>query len=154
VNRTPPVVSVGNVPDMDATPRYDVIPASHADLFDMPAIWHVATIGPHGEPQVSPVWATFDGAHVRFPHAEGRQKWRNLRVDDRVALSATDPSNPERYLEVRGRLVNWEHDGALDLLDQLAMRYRGEEFFPRDHLGPLSKRCTAVVEPLHCTTMG
>ena len=139
---------------MDAEPTTGVIPLSHVDLFDVPAVWHVATIGPGGEPQVSPVWASFDGTYVRFPHAEGRQKWRNLCADDRVALSATDPSNLERYLEVRGRLVGWEYEGALELLDQLAMRYRGEEIFPRDHLGPLSERCTAVIEPLYCTTLG
>ena len=139
---------------MDAEPTTDVIPGSHVDLFDLPAVWHVATIGNSGEPQVSPVWAAFDGTYVRFPHAEGRQKWRNLCADDRVALSATDPSNPERYLEVRGRLVGWEYDGALELLDQLAMSYRGEEIFPRGHLGPLSERCTAVIEPLYCTTLG
>jgi hypothetical protein len=47
-----------------------IIPASHSDLFDLPAVWHVATIGPSGEPHVSPVWANFDGTHIRFPHLE------------------------------------------------------------------------------------
>ena len=82
-----------------------VIPESHSNLFDLPAVWHVATIGPSGEPQVSPVWAGFDGTHIRCPHLEGRQKWRNLQNDDRIALSATDPTDNERYLEVRGRVV-------------------------------------------------
>ena len=36
------------------------IPESHLDLFDMPNVWHVATIGPDGDPHVSPVWADFD----------------------------------------------------------------------------------------------
>ena len=131
---------------MDNSPTTPEIPASHVDLFDLPAVWHIATIGPDGEPHVSPVWATFDGTHVRFPHAEGRQKWRNLCADDRIALSATDPANNERYLEVR--------DGALGLLDAMAKKYRDEDEFPREHAAPLDKRCTAVVEPLHCTTMG
>ncbi|HCW00678.1 MAG: PPOX class F420-dependent oxidoreductase [Acidimicrobiales bacterium] len=139
---------------MDTSPSIADIPATHVDLFDLPAIWHIATIGPNGEPQVSPVWATFDGTHVRFPHAEGRQKWRNLCADDRIALSATDPDNNERYLEVRGRVVGWERDGALSLLDAMAKKYRDEDEFPREHAVPLDKRCTAVVEPLHCTTMG
>lgn len=130
-----------------------VIPDSHRDLFDLPAVWHVATVGPDGEPHVSPVWADFDGTHVRFPHAEGRQKWRNLCADGRVALSATDPSDNERYLEVRGRLVGWEEDGSLEFLDAQATKYRGEDEFPRDHLGD-RPRVTAVVEPLYCTTMG
>jgi PPOX class probable F420-dependent enzyme len=131
-----------------------VIPDSHRDLFDLPAVWHVATIGPDGAPHVSPVWADFDGTHVRFPHAVGRQKWRNLCADDRVAMSATDPSNAERYLEIRGRVVAWEPDGAVELLDELAGRYRGEDRFPRENLGPLEDRVNAVVEPYRCTTMG
>ena len=131
-----------------------IIPESHRNLFDLPAVWHVATIGPDGEPHSSPVWADFDGTHVRFPHAEGRQKWRNLCADDRVALSATDPANTERYLEVRGRVIAWELDGALDFLDSQNRKYRDEDEFPREHIPPDQVRVTAVVEPLHCTTMG
>ncbi|HAQ23341.1 MAG TPA: PPOX class F420-dependent oxidoreductase [Acidimicrobiaceae bacterium] len=132
----------------------DAIPESHRDLFDLPAVWHVASIGPDGSPHVSPVWATYDGTYVRFPHAEGRQKWRNLCADDRVALSAVDPSNDERYLEVRGRVIAWEREGALELLDEMADKYRGENEFPRENAEPLEKRCTAVIEPYHCTSMG
>jgi PPOX class probable F420-dependent enzyme len=131
-----------------------VIPSSHQDLFDLPAIWHVATIGPDGSPHVSPVWADFNGTHIRFPHVEGRQKWRNLCADGRVALSATDPTDDERYLEVRGRLVAWEDEGALDFLDAMAKKYRGDDKFPRKDAAPLDKRYTAIIEPLHCTTMG
>ncbi len=54
------------------------IPESHLDLFDMPTVWHVATIGPDGEPHVSPVWADFDGTHIRFPHKSGRQKEQEI----------------------------------------------------------------------------
>ena len=48
----------------------------------------------------------------------------------------------------------WESDGALEFLDRMAMKYRGEEKFPRQHAAPLDRRVTAVVEPEHCTTMG
>ena len=68
-----------------------VIPESHLDLFDIPVVWHVATIGPDGGPHVSPVWASFDGTHIRFPHKLERQKWKNLQNDTRISLSATDP---------------------------------------------------------------
>ena len=114
----------------------------------------MATIGPDGEPHTSPVWAGFDGIHVRFPHAEGRQKWRNLCVDDRVALSATDPADDGRYLEVRGRVVAWERDADLGFLDAQSLKYSGVEEFPRELLPPDQARVVAVIEPLHCTTMG
>ena len=61
-----------------------VIPETHRDLLEKPSIWHVATVGPNGEPQVSPVWADYDGTHIRFPHKIGRQKWRNLNRNNQV----------------------------------------------------------------------
>lgn len=128
------------------------IPETHKDLFDLPIVWHVATVGPNGAPHVSPVWADFDGTFVRFPHQAGRQKWRNLNTDNRVALSATDPEHPERYLEIRGRLVEWETENALEFLDRMAKKYRGEERFPRERM--YAERVTGVVAPEHCTTMG
>ena len=132
----------------------DLIPKTHLDLFDLPALWHIATIGPNGEPHVSPVWADFDGTSIRFPHKLGRQKWINLKLDDRVSISATDPGNPERYLEIRGRLINWEIEGALDFLDLMAKKYRGEEKFPREHAAPIEDRITGVIKPEHITKMG
>ena len=45
-----------------------VIPETHRDLLEKTSIWHVATIGPNGEPQVSPVWADYVGTQIRFPH--------------------------------------------------------------------------------------
>ena len=130
------------------------IPESHLDLFDLPAVWHVATIGPNGEPHVSPVWADFDGTYIRFPHKLGRQKWKNLNIDDRISLSATDPENPERYLELRGKVVRWEAEGALGFLDQMAKKYRDEEQFPREHAAPIEDRVTAIVLPEKFTKMG
>ena len=131
-----------------------VIPESHRDLFDLPAVWHVATIGPGGAPHSSPVWAGFDGTHVRFPHAEGRQKWRNLCAADRIAISATAPTDSGRYLEVRGRVVAWESDADLGFLDAQCLKYSGVDEFPREDIPPEQVRVIAVVEPLHCTTIG
>lgn len=42
------------------------IPESYTDLLDSTALAHVATIGPKGEPQVTPVWFGWDGTHLRF----------------------------------------------------------------------------------------
>ena len=131
-----------------------IIPESHQYLFDLPAVWHVATIGPSGEPHSSPVWADFDGTHVRFPHAEGRQKWHNLCIDDRISLSATDPADNGRYLEIRGRVAAWESDADLAFLDGQCLKYNGEDEFPREDIPLGQVRLIAVVEPLRCTTMG
>lgn len=79
-----------------------VIPVQCQDLLMKQSFAHVATIGPDGEPQISPVWIDWDGQHVLFCQAKTRQKLHNLRREPRIALSMTDPDNPYRYLEVRG----------------------------------------------------
>ncbi len=55
------------------------------------AVAFVSTLGPHGEPQVTPIWFMFDGEAVRFSLVEGRQKLRNLRRDPRIAVLLADP---------------------------------------------------------------
>jgi hypothetical protein len=44
----------------------NVIPGTHTDLLASTALAHVATIGPDGEPQSSPVWFDWDGMFLRF----------------------------------------------------------------------------------------
>src|SRR6266852_1827675 len=74
-----------------------VIPEKYVDLFQKPAFASLGTVMPDGRPQVTPVWCDFDGQHVMFNSARGRQKDRNVRRDPRVALAIIDPDNPYRY---------------------------------------------------------
>ena len=129
-----------------------MIPDTHVDILDSLAMWHVATIGPGGEPQSSPVWIGWDGTRIRFSNLTTRQKYRNLHADPRVALSATHPDDAYRYLEVRGRVVAFEPDPDGEFIDSMAAKYQGKPRF-EGHRTPAT-RCTIVVEPLHATTMG
>ena len=71
-----------------------MIPEKYQDLLTSSALAHVATIGAQGEPQVNPVWFGWDGTHLRFSQTTGRQKYRNVQRDARIALSIVDPKNP------------------------------------------------------------
>ena len=51
----------------------DIISPTHADLLSSIALAHVATIGPAGEPQSSPVWFDWDGTFLRFAQVSGYQ---------------------------------------------------------------------------------
>ena len=82
------------------------IPEKYKDLFQKRAFASLSTLMPDGRPQVTPVWCDFDGEHVIFNSARGRQKDRNVRRDPRVSLALIDPENPYRYLEIRGRVVD------------------------------------------------
>jgi PPOX class probable F420-dependent enzyme len=87
-----------------------VIPDKFKDLLQSKALAHVATIGPHGEPQSNPVWFGWDGEHILFSQTKKRQKYRNLLRNPYIALSIVDPNNPYRYLEVRGKVIRIDED--------------------------------------------
>ena len=82
-----------------------VIPDAYADLLDKRVFWHIATLGPDGALQSSPVWGGFDGGHFVFSLTRGRQKFHNLQANPSIAVLGIDPENPYRYLEIRGEVV-------------------------------------------------
>ncbi len=129
-----------------------MIPEKNADLLESTALAHVATIGPHGEPQSNPVWFGWDGKHLRFSQTTGRQKYRNVQREPRVALSIVDPNNPYRYLEIRGRVVNVEDDADLAFINSMAKKYMGQDTYPWHN--PADQRMVIVIEPDHTTSMG
>jgi PPOX class probable F420-dependent enzyme len=106
------------------------IPQSHLDLFTKKAFAHLATLMPDGKPQVNPVWVDYDGKYVIINTAEGRLKDKNMQRDGRVALSITDPDNPYRYLEVRGRVAQRTNEGADAHIDAMAKKYLGQDKYP------------------------
>ena len=123
-----------------------VVPASYHDVLAAPALAHVATIGPDGAPQSTPVWFDWDGARLLLALAPGRQKMRNLRRDPRLAVSMVDPSNPIRYLEVRGR-ATFEADPDRSLLTRLVRKYTGSD----DLSWVEGERIIVAIEPVHAT---
>lgn len=93
--------------------------------------WHLATIGPTGAPQSTPIWADTDGTHVVVNTTLGRAKDRNMRADGRVALSSFDFSNPYGFVEIQGRVVEIvEGQPAEDGIDDLSEKYLGERPYP------------------------
>jgi PPOX class probable F420-dependent enzyme len=107
-----------------------VIPDSHLDLFKKKAFAHLATLMPDGTPQTTPVWVDYDGRHVVINTAEGRQKDKNMQRNGHVALSISDPDNPYRYLEVRGKVTERTHQNADQHIDAMAKKYLGQDKYP------------------------
>jgi PPOX class probable F420-dependent enzyme len=103
----------------------DQIPVSHRDLVQCSPVAALTTVLPNGYPQTSVVWCDFDGVCVRVNTMVGFAKERNLRANPRVTLLCYDPHQPNRYLEVRGRVVELTEAGAAAHLDQLASMYAG-----------------------------
>lgn len=118
---------------------------SIVDFLKPPALAYVATIGPRGEPQVSPVIFSWDGTHLRFGMNAIRQKRRNLERDPRIALSITDPTNPFRTVEMRGKVISVEPDEGYAYHRFLSNLYFGQD--GTDALLPDEQRVVIVVEP-------
>ncbi len=129
-----------------------IIPEKYRDLFQKRAFASLATLMPNGSPQVTPVWCDFDGQHVIFNSAKGRQKDKNIRRDPRVAMAIIDPENPYRYLEVRGRVVEITEEGANDSINKLAKKYLGVDKYPYAQPGEI--RVIYKVAPEHVNVMG
>ena len=128
------------------------IPEKYRDLFQKRAFANLGTLMPDGSPQVTPVWVDFDGKHVIFNSAKGRQKDRNVRRDPRVALAIIDPDNPYRYLEIRGRVVEITEEGADANIDKLAKKYLGVDKYP--YRQGNETRVIYKLQPEHTNMMG
>lgn len=127
----------------------DLIPASHADLLELAIAPTMATIGPNGEPQCTPVWFTWDGATIRISLTTQRQKYRNLLAAPELALAFVDPDNMYRSMEVRGSATAIEADVDNLLLNTLAHRYMGIDEYTFDSEG--TERVVVSITPSHVT---
>jgi PPOX class probable F420-dependent enzyme len=99
------------------------IPQEFRDLVDRPLYGGLGTIRPDDTVQVNPMWFEFDGESLRFTHTTRRAKYRNLRHNPTMSLMITDPDDPERYVELRGRLTEIVPDPEGLFYVRLAERY-------------------------------
>ena len=121
-------------------------------ILESTALAHIATIGPNGEPQVSPVWFSWDGTNLLFSQTTTRQKYRNLQRDPHIAISLVDPTNPYNYLEIRGRVVSIENDVDNAFINSMAKKYMGQDVYP--WASPTEQRVVVAVTPEHTSGMG
>jgi PPOX class probable F420-dependent enzyme len=128
-----------------------MIPAGFEDLLSGTAVAVVATAGADGRPQNNPVWFHWDGSHLRFGTLQGRQKYRNLRRDSAIALCIVDPQDSARYIEIRGRAIDFEDDADAHFARTVLQKYTGTDDAP--WLQPDPGRVAVVVQPEHCTSM-
>ncbi|WP_327683927.1 PPOX class F420-dependent oxidoreductase [Kitasatospora sp. NBC_00458] len=113
-------------------------------LIDGKSFAVISTVQPDGSPQSSVVWVKRDGDDILFSTVEGRRKHLNLVKDPRVSLVVNPPENPYTYLEVRGD-VTLTREGGQDLIDELALKYRGEQKYTYD--GPDDVRVVVRLSP-------
>ena len=129
------------------------LPEKHADLVqaEKKAFASLGLVLKDGSPQVTPMWFDYDGTHFIFNTARGRVKDRIMKRKPKVAFSVQDPSNPYRYIQVRGRVVSETEEGAYEQICDLRQKYHGDRNYPKN---PGEQRVTYKVVPERYTTMG
>jgi len=130
-----------------------VIPDSFVDLLTTKKTFAaIATVLKDGSPQVTPVWFDYTNGKIRVNTARGRVKSRTLREGAAVALAISDPDNPYRYLQVRGRVSNCTEQGDDEHIDSLAKKYLGQDKYPFRQPGEV--RIKYEIEPTSAQGMG
>jgi PPOX class probable F420-dependent enzyme len=128
------------------------LPQDLLELLNRPSTCYVATTMPDGSPQLTQTWADTDGEHVLINSVQGFLKVRNIERDPRVAVAVSDPDNPGRYFQVRGRVVDVTTEGAADHIEKLSQKYFGTPYpwyGGRDQV-----RVVIVIEPEKVSSMG
>ena len=94
-------------------------------ILSAPVFAHLGTVRPNGEVQVNPMWFEFDPETQtnRFTHTSKRAKFRYLQANPHMTLEMTDPENPLKYVEVRGRLAEVLPDPEGAMYVRLGQRY-------------------------------
>ena len=115
------------------------IPDTHRDLLVKPIHGILSTMMPDGQPQSSMVWVDYDGTYVLINTTLERQKGRNMRANPKVTLLVIDPKDVSRWIEVRGKVVEIQQEGAEAHADKLTQRYTGKQRFYVD-IYPVEQR--------------
>jgi len=121
-------------------------PAHVRKFLEKPNVAVLATIGPSGRPQATPVWFLVEDGHVLINTSQGRVKLRNMQTDPRVTLTIVDRDNPYDYVEILGRAATFDREHGARDIDRLSQRYRGKPYTypPTDRP---ANRVTILIQP-------
>ena len=107
----------------------DTVPDSHLDLIAGPVYAVLTTIAPDGQPENTVVWCSWDGTHVIVNSTDDRRKTKNAGRNPKVALTAIDPQNPLRWIDVRGYVEEIVPDPEYRTINAHARLYEGADEF-------------------------
>lgn len=129
------------------------LPDQYIDLLkdETRAYASLATLMKDGSPQVTVVWFNTDGEHILVNSAKGRVKDHNMRKRPQVAVLVLDPKNPYRFVQIRGRVIDFTETGGREHIDALNLKYRGTPKYPG---GPDEVRVIFKILPEHVTARG
>lgn len=117
-------------------------------LAALPILVVLGTKRDDGSVQLNPVWFDLKDGFI-WVNSNTRRTWpKNLQRDPDVTMLLVDPKAPDRYAQIRGRLVSIIPDPKHEFIDRLAERYTGKKF---RELEPGEHRVTFKIRPVKVT---
>jgi PPOX class probable F420-dependent enzyme len=119
-----------------------------AELAALAILTVVGTKRADGAVQMNPVWFEHRDGFFWLNSNTSRTWPRNVQRDGEALLLLVDPTTPDRFAQIRCRLVETIRDPRHEQIDRLARRYTGEAFRA---LEPGEERITFRLEPVRVT---
>ena len=117
-------------------------------LAGLPILVVLGTKRDDGSVQLNPVWFELEDGFIWLNSNTSRTWPKSLQRDRDVTMLLVDPKVPDRYAQIRGRLVSLIPDPKHEFIDRLSQRYTGKKF--RD-LNPGEHRVTFKIKPVAVT---
>ena len=117
-------------------------------LAALPILVVIATKRDDGSVQLNPVWFELKDGFVWLNSNTNRVWPKNLQRDRELTMLLVDPKVPDRYAQIRGRLVSLIPDPKAEFIGRLAHRYTGKKF---RELEPGEHRVTFKIQPVTVT---
>ncbi len=123
------------------------LPADFLDLLkdETKALLYLATLMPDGSPQLTPVWFSAEGEYILINTNEGRIKDKNMKARPQVAMVIQDPKNQDRYLGMRGKVIEFTKEGADEHINRLSLKYYGKPWTYQEG----QRRIIYRIKPIH-----
>jgi PPOX class probable F420-dependent enzyme len=127
------------------TNHMTTLPVTHQDLLEQPVVVTIATVSEDGQPYTAVVWRRWDGGIIRIVTDPKTRKYRNIKTNAKVSVTAVDPQNPYRYLVVNGIVETIVDDVQQTTaeLDAQTKLYTGKEHYFGD-IEPAENRAKAT----------
>lgn len=110
----------------------NMLPASLLDLLTSHVLGHVTTVTPSGNLNTHVMWIDAEDGKVLTSSRVGSAKGKAWRLDPRASVSVVDATNPWRWIEISGRVMEIRPDTNLAFIDRLSRRYTGRDYGMRD----------------------
>lgn len=107
-----------------------LVPDDYRDLISeaSKAIAYLSTTLESGAPVTAPIWFGVQDDHICFVTSPRSLKVKNMVQRPQVTLLIQDPDVVYRYMQIRGRYVKQNPEGAIAYLHRLSNRYIGKDY--------------------------